>query len=77
MRLVCGQCVASVVARLRLYRWLRLAQFFSASYKWFDVTRLVTQPPRHIIKHIILLSLRIDDSLSTNRLTLLSSIVGS
>ena len=32
----------------------------------FDVTRLVTQPPRHIIKHTSLLSLRTDDSLSIN-----------
>ena len=41
-----------------------------------NVTRDVTQPPRRIIKHISLLSLRIDDSLSSNRLTLLSSVVG-
>ena len=27
------------------------AQFFGAPYKTFGVTRLVTQPPRHIIKH--------------------------
>ena len=54
----------------------RAAQFFGPPYKMFNVTRYVTQPPRRIIKHISLLSLRLDDSLSSNRLTLLSSMVG-
>ena len=39
-------------------------------------SKLITQPPRNIIKHTSLLSLRIDDSLLINRLTLLSSGVG-
>ena len=42
----------------------------------FKVTRLITQPPRHIIKHTSLLCLSIDDSLATSRLRLLSSVVG-
>ena len=36
-----------------------------------NLPELITQPPRHIIKHTSLLSLRIDDSLSINRLILL------
>ena len=31
-----------------------------------NVTRLVTQPPRHIIKHTSLQNLRTDDSLAIN-----------
>ena len=41
----------------------------------FNFTRLVTQPPRHIIEHTSLSSLRVDDSLATNKLMLLSSVV--
>ena len=41
----------------------------------FNITRYVTQLPHRIIKHISLLSLRIDDSLSPNRLILLLSMV--
>ena len=43
------------------------------TYKMVNLTELITQPPRHIIKHTSLLSLRIDDFLSINRLVLLSS----
>ena len=43
------------------------------AYKMVNLTELTTQPPRHIIKHTSLLSLRIDDSLSINRLILLAS----
>lgn len=39
-----------------------------------NVTRLVAQPPRNIIKYINLLSLRIDDSLATDRLKLLYQV---
>ena len=48
---------------------------FLGSYNLFNVTRPITQPPQYIIKHTSL-SLRINDSLSTNRHILLSSIVG-
>ena len=53
-----------------------MGSIFWVSYKMFNVTRLVTQLPRHIIKHTSQLSLRIDDSLVTNRLRLLSSGIG-
>ena len=46
-----------------------------APYKKVNLTELITQPPRRIIKHTSLLSLRIDDFLSINRLILLSSSV--
>ena len=49
------------------------ASFVGAPYKMVNLTELITQPPRHFIKHASLLSLRIDDSLSINRLILLSS----
>ena len=42
----------------------------------FNVTELVAQTPRHIIKYTNLLRLIIDDSLAINRLRLLSSVVG-
>ena len=38
----------------------------------FNVTRRITLSPRHIIENINLLGLSIDDSLSTNRLKLIS-----
>lgn len=41
-----------------------------------NVTRLVTQLPRHIIKQTILWNLKTDDSLAINSLKLLSSGVG-
>lgn len=45
-------------------------------YKMFNITRFITQPLCHIIKHTSQISLRIDNFLITNRLRLLSSIVG-
>ena len=56
--------------------WLEEGSFFWPSYKMFNVTRCVTQPPYQIIKHTNLLSLRTDDSLAKNRLILLLSGVG-
>ena len=53
-----------------------LARGAALLYKMFDITRLVTQPPRHIIKHTSLLSLRTDDYLSIKRLILLSVVDG-
>ena len=43
----------------------------------FNITKIVIQPPYHIIKKINLLSLRIDDFLVIKSLNLLSSDVGS
>ena len=70
--LVYGWCVASlglVPVAMPTLIFLGLIQIGQSS-------KLITQPPRNIIKHTSLLSLRIDDSLLINRLTLLSSGVG-
>ena len=46
--------------------------FIWLPYKMVSVTRHVTPPPRHIIKHTNLLGLRIDYSLAIDRFNLLS-----
>lgn len=53
-----------------------LSQFFGSPYKMVNVTRLVSQPPRHIIKKTNMSQWRTDDSLANDRFKLLSSIVG-
>ena len=53
-----------------------LSHFFGLSYKMLNVTRPVTQRPRHIIKQTNLSNWRTDDSLAIDRFKPLSSIVG-